>query len=105
MLERYPTEGRPALSPCESCTDLTEADQVEESWVTDFPYREFCGSAIYLHTRPDCNFTINKLFEWMINPGPKMVAAATRLLRCLKQYPDGGISFGINHFTSDTQAT
>ena len=105
MLERYPVEGRPALSPWESGTDLTEADQAEEGWVSDFPYREFCGSAIYLRTRPDCNFTISKLCKWMINPGPKMVAAAKRLLRYLKEYPDGGISFGINHFNSDTQAT
>ena len=105
MLERYPVEGRPALSPWESGTDLTEADQAEEGWVSDFPYREFCGSAIYLRTRPDCNFTISKLCKWMINPGPKMVAAAKRLLRYLKEYPDGGISFGINHFDSDTQAT
>ena len=82
-----------------------EADQAEEGWVSDFPYREFCGSAIYLRTRPDCNFTISKLCKWMINPGPKMVAAAKRLLRYLKEYPDGGISFGINHFNSDTQAT
>jgi hypothetical protein len=105
MLERYPVEGRPALSPWESGTDLTEADQAEEGWVSDFPYREFCGSAIYLRTRPDCNFTISKLCKWMINPGPKMVAAAKRLLRYLKEYTDGGISFGINHFNSDTQAT
>ena len=41
----------------------------------------------------------------MQNPGPKMVAAAKRLLRYLKEYPDGGISFGINHFSSDTETT
>ena len=30
MLERYPVEGRPVLSPWDSGTDLTEADQAEE---------------------------------------------------------------------------
>ena len=30
ILERYPVESRPALSPWESGTDLTEAGQVEE---------------------------------------------------------------------------
>ena len=34
-----------------------------------------------------------------------MVTAAKGLLRRLKKLPDGGISCGINHFTSDTQAT
>ena len=105
MLNRYPVEGRPALSPWESGTDLTAADQAEEGWKSDFPYREFCGSAIYLRTRPDCNFTVSKLCKWMQNPGPKMVAAAKRLLRYLKEYPDGGISFGVNHFNSDTETT
>ena len=105
MLDRYPVEDRPALSPWESGADITANDQAEEGWVSDFPYREFCGSAIYLRTRPDCNFTISKLCKWMQNPGPKMVAAAKRLLRYLKEYPDGGISFGINHFSSDTETT
>ena len=34
-----------------------------------------------------------------------MVAATKGLLQYLKEHPDGGISFGIIHFTSDTQAT
>ena len=41
----------------------------------------------------------------MQNPGPKMISAEKRLLQYLKEYPDGGISFGINHFSSDTETT
>ena len=99
--------GRTALTPWESGVDLIADDQAEDGWETDFDYRGFCGSAIYLRTRPDCNFTISKLCKWMQNPGPKMVTAAKRLLRYLKGYPSGGsgIAFGINHFKSDVNVT
>ena len=91
----------------ESGVDLTADDQAEDGWETDFDYRGLCGSssATYLRTRPGCNFTISKLCKWMQNPGSKMVTAAKRLLRYLKECPSGGISFGINHFKSDAEAT
>ena len=34
-----------------------------------------------------------------------MIATTKKLLRDLKEYPDGGISFGINHPSSDTETT
>ena len=50
MLENYSVEGRPALSPWEPGVDLIADDQAEEGWETDFDYRGFCGSAIYIST-------------------------------------------------------
>ena len=105
ILERYKVEGRPALSPWEHGSDLTASDQAEDGWTTDFPYREFCGSVIYLRTRPDVSYTVSKLCKWMTNPGPKMILAAKRLLRYLREFPEGGISFGINHFSSENEGT
>ena len=37
VLDRYPVEGRPALSPWESGADVTADDQTEEGLVSDFP--------------------------------------------------------------------
>ena len=79
MFEKYPVEGRPALSPLESGPDIMTADQAEKGWKSDFPYREFCGSATYLRTRPDFNFTISKLCKWVQNPEPKMFCIYRKL--------------------------
>ena len=75
------TNAKPIGSPWEPGLTLTKADEASEGELIDFPYREFCGSVIYLRTRPDVTYTVNKLCKFMLNPGKKMVAAAQRLLR------------------------
>ena len=105
LLERFDaTEYKTIHSPWDSEAKLCKADEAAEGEKLDFPYREFCGAVIYLRTRPDITYTVNKLCKWMQNPGEKMVLAAKRLLRYLKTYPDGGISFGVNRFESDQPA-
>ena len=105
LLERFDaTEYKTIHSSWDSEAKLCKADEAAEGEKLDFPYREFCGAVIYLRTRPDITYTVNKLCKWMVNPGEKMVLAAKRLLRYLKTYPDGGISFGVNRFESDQPA-
>ena len=107
ILERFKDydqpDGRSRIihSPWEPGLQISKADEPEEGEKIDFPYREFCGAVIYLRTRPDITYTVNKLCKWMVNPGKKMVDAAKRLLRYLSTYPDGGISYGVNRFESD----
>ena len=107
ILERFKDHDRPdgrsriIHSPWEPSLQISKADEPEEGENIDFPYREFCGAVIYLRTRPDITYTVNKLCKWMQNPGKKMVDAAKRLLRYLATYPDGGISYGVNRFESD----
>jgi len=38
------------------------------------------------------------------NAGPRMVAAAKRLLKCLNIHPDGGVCYGKNRFHSDVSS-
>ena len=90
-------------SPWDPGLLISKSDEPEEGEKIDFPYREFCGAVIYLRTRPDITYTVNKLCKWMQNPGKKMVNAAKRLLRYLATYPDGGISYGLNRFESDLE--
>ena len=105
ILERYNmTDARPIHSPWETGVVLSKADNAPEGEMIDFPYREFVGSVMYLRTRPDVSYTVNKLAKFTSNPGPKMIAAAKRLLRYLKTYPDGGISFGLNRFKSENES-
>ena len=104
ILERFGmTDARPIHSPWETGVMLSKADNAPEGEMIDFPYREFVGSVMYLRTRPDVTYTVNKLAKFTSNPGPKMIAAAKRLLRYLKTYPDGGISFGLNRFESEKE--
>ena len=105
LLERFDaTEYKTIHSPCDPEATLCKADEAAEGEKLDFPYREFCGAVIYLRTRPDITYIVNRLCKWMQNPGEKTVLAAKRLLRYSKTYPDGGISFGVNRFESDQPA-
>jgi hypothetical protein len=92
-------DSRKISSPCEPGVILERKDQaLEENSIepVDFPYRELCGAAIYLRTRPDVTHCVSKLCKWMANPGPKMIAAAQRLMRYLNSHATAGISLGIN---------
>ena len=100
LVKRFGMEScKKISSPCEPGSVLQKSDQAtveNEIDSVDFPYREFCGAMIYLRTRPDVTYCVNKLCKWMQSPGPKMVTAAKRLLRYLSCHKRAGISFGIN---------
>jgi hypothetical protein len=105
ILERFNmTDARPIHSPWETGVVLSKADNAPGGEKIDSSYREFVGNVMYLRTRPDVSYTVNKLAKFTSNPGPKMIAAAKRLLRYLKTYPDGGISFGLNRFESEKES-
>ena len=76
LVEKYGLEdARAVSSPWETGVVLSSADTAPEDYDLEFPYRECCGSLIYLRTRPDVTWAVNKLCKWMQNPGPRMVAA------------------------------
>jgi hypothetical protein len=58
-------------------------------------YRGVIGSLMYLSicTRPDITFAVNRLSSYLSNPGPKMWAAAMRVLRYIQETKDMGLVY------------
>ena len=89
----------PTKLPCTSEMKLTKdmeaKTEEEKKQMATIPYRSLVGSILYLQlTRPDIAYAVKELSRFLINPGPKMWAAAKNVLRYLKGTSTHGIQFG-----------
>ena len=74
---------------------MEASTEEEKKQMATIPYRSLVGSILYLQlTRPDIAYAVKELSRFLINPGPKMWAAAKNVLRYLKGTQTHGIRFG-----------
>lgn len=85
-------ECKPSHTPMDYSKKLSQHDPMKLASVDT--YRRLIGRLIYLtNTRPDISFAVNKLSQYMSNPGQSHLQAAYRVLRYLKTSPGQGLFF------------
>ena len=95
---------KPADTPMDSTIKLGNKD--DNAPIDKGRYQRLVGKLIYLaHTRPNINFVVSVVSQFMSKPTEEHMEAVYRILRYLKMTPDKGLFFkktagnGIEIFT------
>ena len=94
MLNKFQMEDAKRVNiPFEPGQHLKKPENVK---MHDVPYREVIGSLLFAArvTRPDIEFAVNKLSQFLTNHGEEHWQAVKRILRYLKGTADHGIVYG-----------